>query len=192
MVSLSKGQRVSLSKDGLNKIMVGLGWDAVEGRRSFWGVTKEADIDCDAFAFLLRGGKVSKKDIVSYKNLRHSSKSVIHMGDNLTGEGDGDDEQIYIELSKVPADVDKIVIGVNIFCARQRKQHFGKIKNAFIRLVNNDSGQEMYRYDLSGDYDHKTAVIFGEVYRHNGEWKFTPIGEGTTDNSIEEVAERYR
>ena len=190
MVSLTKGQKVSLTKDGLSKLMVGLGWDEVEKKRSFFGF-QEQDIDCDAFAFLLRNGKLHDNDIVAYFNLKHNSGAVKHMGDNLTGEGDGDDEQIFINLTKLPDDVDRIIIGVNIYQARQRKQHFGKIRNAFIRLVNDENDVEMYRYDLSGDYDQKTAVIFGEVYRYKGEWKFKPIGEGTTDNSIKEVARRY-
>lgn len=198
-VSLQKGQKISLSKgnDKLEKVIVGLGWDEIEKARtggllsSLFSVSQAA-IDCDASAFLLHDGKIIKnEDIVYFGNLKHVSGTVQHLGDNLTGAGDGDDEQIVVDLSKVPADYDRIVFVVNIYQASQRKQHFGMIQNAFIRIVDNKNGQELCKYNLSENYDGMTAVIFGEVYRHNGEWKFNAIGQGTKDNSVSDLAKRY-
>ncbi len=192
-VKLQKGQKVSLSKEhaGLSKIVVGLGWDEVERKRGFFA-RKPQDIDCDAFALLLQNGKLAdKNDIVYFGNLTHYTNSVKHMGDNLTGAGDGDDEQIVIDLNAVPEKYDRIVIAVNIYQAYQRNQHFGMIKNAFIRLVDARNGQEMCIYNLTEDYSNKTAMLFGEVYRYNGEWKFNAVGQGTAEGSIGEFAQRY-
>ena len=192
-VKLQKGQKVSLSKEhaGLSKIVVGLGWDEVERKRGFFA-PKPQDIDCDAFALLLQNGKLAdKNDIVYFGNLTHYTNSVKHMGDNLTGAGDGDDEQIVIDLNAVPEKYDRIVIAVNIYQAYQRNQHFGMIKNAFIRLVDARNGQEMGIYNLTEDYSNKTAMLFGEVYRYNGEWKFNAVGQGTAEGSIGEFAQRY-
>ena len=174
-INLSKGQKVDLrmGNPGLKNIMVGLGWDV----NAF---DSGADFDLDAAAFLVgENGKCpTEKEFVFYGNLVHPSESVKHMGDNLTGEGDGDDEQIVVDLSKIPAEYDRIVIVVNIYHAVQRKQHFGMIENAFIRLVDGKNNREMCKYDLSEDYSDMTAMIFGEVYRHDGEWKFNAIGSG--------------
>ncbi len=192
-VKLQKGQKVSLSKEqpGLSKVIVGLGWDAVVQQRKLFA-PKPKDIDCDAFALLLTDGKLaSKDDIVYFGNLSHKSKSVMHMGDNLTGQGDGDDEQIVIDLDKVPAQNDKIVLAVNIYKAYDRRQHFGMIENAFIRLVDGRNNQEICIYNLTENYSGKTAMLFGEVYRHNGEWKFGAIGQGTNDGSIGDFIKRY-
>ncbi len=192
-VKLQKGQKVSLSKEqpGLSKVIVGLGWDAVVQQRKLFA-PKPKDIDCDAFALLLTDGKLaSKDDIVYFGNLSHKSKSVMHMGDNLTGQGDGDDEQIVIDLDKVPAQNDKIVLAVNIYKAYDRRQHFGLIENAFIRLVDGRNNQEICIYNLTENYSGKTAMLFGEVYRHNGEWKFGAIGQGTNDGSIGDFIKRY-
>lgn len=194
-VSLQKGQKVSLSKDnaGLSKVMIGLGWDEVQQKKRGLFSAKPQDIDCDASAFLLINGKLmGKEDIVYFGNLRHQSGTVQHMGDNLTGAGEGDDEQILVDLARVPSQYDRIVIVVNIYQAVQRKQHFGMIQNAFIRLVDERNSSEMCRYNLSEDYSGMTAMIFGEVYRHNGEWKFNAIGQGTTDPGLGELANRYR
>ena len=128
---------------------------------------------------------------ISESALAHRSGAVRHCGDNLTGAGDGDDEQIIVELTKVPETYDRLVFTVNIYQAQQRKQHFGMIRNAFIRVVDADTGSELCKYNLSENYDGKTAMIFGEVYRYNGEWKFGAIGEPTNDNSISETANRY-
>ena len=193
-VSLQKGQKVSLSKDnaGLSKVMIGLGWDEVQQKKKGFFSAKPQDIDCDASAFLLIDGKLrDKKDIVYFGNLRHPSGTVQHMGDNLTGAGEGDDEQILVDLAQVPSEYDRIVVVVNIYQAVQRKQHFGLIQNAFIRLVDGRKTTELSRYNLTDDYSGMTAMIFGEVYRHNGEWKFNAIGQGTTDPGIGELANRY-
>lgn len=196
-VSLQKGQKVSLSKgnDGLNRVVVGLGWDEAprSGGGLFGALFAPAPIDCDASAIMLRNGKlVDTKDIVYFGNLKHRSGTVMHMGDNLTGAGDGDDEQIVIDLARVPAEYDRIVMVVNIYQAAQRNQSFGMIRNAFIRIVDGRNNMEMCKYNLSENYNGMTAMIFGEVYRHNGEWKFNAIGQGTTDNSIANLAARYK
>lgn len=198
-ISLQKGQKVSLSKDnaGLAKVIVGLGWDELKsssggGLFSSLFKAQPKPIDCDASAIMLKNGKfVDQKDLVYYGNLRHKSGTVNHQGDNLTGEGEGDDEQIIIDLSKVPQEYDKIVIVVNIYQAVQRNQHFGLIENAFIRLVDARNNKEMCKYNLTDDYSGMTAMIFGEVYRHNGEWKFSAIGQGTKDPGLVELCRRY-
>lgn len=195
---LKKGQKVSLTKEsaGLSNVLVGLGWDAVESKKGFLASlfgTQTADIDCDATAILLKDGKFcDKNDVVYFGNLEHKSGTVRHMGDNLTGDGEGDDEQILIDLSKVPAEYDRIVIVVNIYDCIKRKQEFGMIKNAFIRIVDGKTNREMCKYDLSEDYSGMTAMIFGEIYRHNGEWKFNAIGQGTKDTSISELCRHYK
>lgn len=194
-VNLQKGQKVDLTKSnaGLKTIVVGLGWD--EAPRGFSLFSKRQDIDCDASAILINGatGKLNGAiDVVYYGQLMHRSGAVRHCGDNLTGAGDGDDEQIIVELTKVPADYSKIVFVVTIYQARERKQHFGMIKNAFIRIVDADSGKELCKYNLSENYDGKTAMVFGEVYRYNNEWKFGAIGEPTNDNGIGDMAARFQ
>ena len=192
-ISLQKGQKVNLSKDnaGLSKVVIGLGWDEVERKRGLFA-PKPQEIACDASALLLSGGKVTRKeDLVFFGNLRHDSGAIQHMGDNLTGAGEGDDEQIVVDLSRVPAKYDRIVIVVNIYQAVERRQHFGMIRNAFIRLVDDRNNNEMCKYNLTEDYSGMTAMVFGEVYRHNGEWKFNAIGQGTNDRSIGELANRY-
>ncbi len=193
-VKLQKGQKVSLSKDhaGLSKVIVGLGWDEVEQSSGFF-LFKKKPIDCDAFALLLQDSKLKKEsDIVYFGHLKHSSGAVKHQGDNLTGAGEGDDEQIVIQLDKVPPEYDRIVLAVNIYQAYQRKQHFGMIRNAFIRLVDARDDKELCIYNLTENYADQTAVLFGEVYRYNGEWKFNAVGQGTRDGSISEFAKRYR
>ena len=174
-VSLQKGQKVSLTKDnpGLKKVVVGLGWDV----NSF---DTGGDFDLDAAAFLLGdSGKVADSDdFVFYRNLTHSSGSVVHQGDNLTGIGDGDDEQIKVDLSKVPDSVTKIAFTVTIYEAEQRRQNFGQVNNAFIRIYNEETGEEMIRYDLGEDFSIETAAVFGELYKNGGEWKFNAIGNG--------------
>lgn len=194
-VSLKKGQKVSLTKNnaGLSKVVVGLGWDEAPRQRGLFASFNRQEIDCDAFALLLTNGKLvgGKNDIVYFSNLKHRSGSVQHMGDNLTGGGAGDDEQIIVDLSRVPAEYDRIVFAVNIYRARDRKQHFGMIRNAFIRLVDARNNSEMCIYNLSDDYSGQTAMLFGEVYRNNGEWKFNAVGQGTNDDSIGQFASRF-
>lgn len=174
-ISLQKGQKIDLTKTnpGLKKILIGLGWDI----NKYDG---GGDFDLDAAAFLLgANGKVSSdEDFVFYKNLKHKSGSVEHLGDNLTGAGEGDDEQIKIDLSKVPANVDKIDFTVTIYDADARKQKFGQVENAYIRVINDETGVELIRYDLGEDFSIETAVVVGEIYRNKGEWKFNAVGSG--------------
>ncbi|WP_413414510.1 TerD family protein [Sphingomonas sp. Sphisp140] len=173
-VSLSKGGNVSLSKEapGLKAVRVGLGWDT--------RVTDGSAFDLDASVFLLNeGGKVrSDADFVFYNNRNGGNGSVVHQGDNTTGEGSGDDEVVAVTLDQLPADVQKLSFAVTIHEAEGRRQNFGMVSNAFIRVVNADGGTEIARYDLSEDASTETAMIFGELYRHNGEWKFKAIGQG--------------
>lgn len=192
-INLQKGQKVNLTKDntGLSCVMACLGWDEAQPGNGF--LKRVQPVDCDASVFLLEDGKLSsKKDIVFFGHLRHKSKAVIHKGDNLTGAGDGDDEQIIIDLDKIPEKYDKVIIVVNIYHAKQRQQHFGMVQNAFMRLVDMSNNREILRYDLTGDYSDMAAVIFGELYRYDGEWKFSAVGQGTKDASILDVAARYR
>lgn len=198
-ISLTKGQKISLTKDntGLSKIIVGLGWDAAKPSKGIlgglFGGGDAPSIDCDASAILLKNGKfVDKSDLVYFGHLSHKSGAVNHQGDNLTGDGDGDDEQIIIDLPKVPADYDKIVIVVNIYRAKSKHQHFGMIENAYIRIIDARNNTEMCKYNLTEDYSGMTAMIFGEVYRHDDEWKFNAIGQGTTDGDLEELGRRFR
>lgn len=173
-VSLSKGGNVSLSKTDpdMKNVLIGLGWDV--------RTTDGQDYDLDASVFLLaENGKVRNDlDFIFYNNLRSADGSVEHTGDNRTGKGDGDDESIKIKLDKIPADVAKIVFVVTIHDATVRRQNFGQIEGAFIRLVNDDTQLEVARYDLTEDASTETAMLFGELYRHNGEWKFRAVGQG--------------
>jgi tellurium resistance protein TerD len=173
-VSLNKGGNVSLTKEapGLTAVNVGLGWDV--------RTTSGTDFDLDASALLLNtSGKIlSDQYFIFFNNLKSPDGSVEHMGDNLTGEGEGDDEVIKVNLNAVPAEVDKIVVAVSIYDADARQQNFGQVRNAFIRVVNQAGESEIARYDLSEDASTETAMIFGEVYRNNGEWKFRAVGQG--------------
>ena len=174
-VSLQKGQKVSITKNnpGLSKVVVGLGWDVNQ-------FDTGGDFDLDAAAFMLTdSGKVSKsEDFVFFGNLTHPSGSVQHMGDNLTGAGEGDDEQIKVELSAVPANITKIAFTVTIYDADVRRQNFGQVNNAFIRIYNEMTGEELLRYDLGEDFSIETAAVFGELYKNGDEWKFNAIGSG--------------
>lgn len=188
-VNLVKGQKLNLSKevDGLKMVVVGLGWDAA--KKGLFRSTP--NIDCDASAIIL-GTDNKYMDVVYYGNLYDASNCVRHHGDNLTGDGDGDDEQITVDLANMPSSIGKIVFAVNIYACKDRKQDFGMIKNAFIRIVDNSTGKEICKYNLSENYTGKTAMIFAEVYKKDDEWKFNAIGQGTTDNSIGELARRYK
>ncbi|MFR6292145.1 MAG: TerD family protein [Peptococcaceae bacterium] len=174
-VCLTKGQKVSLTKGnpGLKDVVVGLGWDL--NRYDTGGA-----FDLDTAAFLLtEAGKTSNSgDFVFYGNLQHASGAVTHLGDNLTGAGDGDDEQIVLDLSLMPANISRIAFTVTIYDGEARRQNFGQVSNAFIRIYNKDNGEELIRYDLGEDFSIETAIVFGELYRHNGEWKFNAIGSG--------------
>lgn len=174
-INLSKGQKVDLTKGnpGLKSVMVGLGWDV----NAF---DSGVDFDLDAAAFMLGAdGKCpTENEFVFYGNLTHKSDAVKHMGDNLTGEGDGDDEQIRVDLSKIPANISKIAFTVTIYDAETRRQNFGQVSNAFIRIVDEATGTELIRYDLGEDFSIETAVVVGEMYKHGNEWKFNAIGSG--------------
>lgn len=174
-ISLKKGQKVDLTKTnpGLKEILIGLGWDTNKYDGGF-------DFDLDSSVFLLGAdSKVTDGgDFIFFNNLKHSSGSVEHLGDNLTGAGDGDDEEIKIDLSKVPANIEKIAFTVTIYDADARKQNFGQVENAFIRVFDELNGKELIRYDLDEDFSIETAVIVGELYRNKGEWKFNAVGSG--------------
>jgi len=174
-INLSKGQKVSLTKGnpGLKKIMVGLGWDvnAFDSGSGF-------DLDASAFLTNASGKCPSEREFIFYGNLEHASGSVKHMGDNLTGEGEGDDEQIEVDLSKIPANIEKVAFTVTIYDAESRHQNFGQVSNSFIRIVDEDTNVELIRFDLGEDFSIETAVVVGELYKNNGEWKFNAIGSG--------------
>ena len=172
-ITLSKGQKVSLTKGnpGLKHIVVGLGWDTNKYDGGF-------DFDLDSAAFLLgENGKVNADtDFVFYNNLKHSSGAVEHLGDNLTGEGDGDDEQVKVDLSLVPQNISKIAFTVTIHEALERRQNFGQVSNSYVRVVDEDTNQELLNYELGEDFSIETAIVVCEIYRHNGEWKFNALG----------------
>lgn len=186
-VSLVKGQKVDLTKGnpGLSKLVVGLGWDVnkYSGGSAF-------DLDTEAFLLSSSGKVRSDSDFVFYGNLKHACGGVEHLGDNLTGEGEGDDEQIVVDLEKIPADVEKIAFTVTIYDSETRAQNFGQVENAFIRIVDQSSNTELVRYDLCEDFSIETAIVFAELYRHNGEWKFNAIGSGFA-GGLKELCQNY-
>lgn len=175
VVSLKKGNRADLTKTNpsLKKLLIGLGWDTNKYDGGF-------NFDLDAAAFLLgANGKVTKEtDFIFYNNPVHDSESVEHLGDNLTGAGDGDDEQIHIDLSKIPNNIAKVAFTVTIHEAEERSQNFGQVSNAFIRIVDETSGKEIIRYDLGEDFFSETAIVVAEIYRYKSEWKFNAVGAG--------------
>lgn len=191
-VSLQKGQKVSLSKEApqAHRILVGLGWDA-EKKGLFGG---GADFDLDASCFALRNGRLcGDKDICYFGNKEVMRGAIYHHGDNLTGEGEGDDEQITVNLDQLDSDVDRIVFVVNIYGAKLKRQSFGDVKNAFIRLVDENTNTELFRYNLSdGSVKNVAGLIFAELYRHEGAWKFSAIGEGTKESSVGALAKLYK
>lgn len=202
-INLQKGQRIDLTKGnaGLDTILVGLGWDPVEQKSSgggffsslFGSSSAGPNIDCDASVIMLKNDRVQNKgDIVYFGNLKALNGAVTHTGDNLTGEGDGDDEQIIVKLKSIPSDYNRLIFVVNIYDAAKRGQHFGMIQNAFIRIVDQTSNRELLRYNLSDNYANLTTLITGEIYRHENEWKFAALGNGTTDNSLGEIVAKYQ
>lgn len=197
-INLIKGQKIDLTKGNtsLSNLVVGLGWDPIEQASkgffsSLLGETNE--IDCDAAVFMLNSnGVLSDSDSVIYfGNLQSSCKSIIHTGDNLTGDGDGDDEQLLVSLKKIPQSIHRLVFVVNIYESRKRNQHFGMIKNAYIRIADSTSNKELLKFNLSDNFSNLTSLIAGEIYKHNNEWKFNAIGEGTRDASLGEISNRY-
>lgn len=195
-INLQKGQRISLKKEApsLTKLMCGLGWDVAQ-RSGLLGLFKpQADFDLDASVLCLNPNEklTSKSDLVYYGNLRHNSSAITHLGDNLTGKGEGDDEQILVDLPQIPNSIAKLVFVINIYDCIKRNQDFGQVKNAFVRLVDLGNNQEIARYSLSGgEYQGKTGMILAEVYRHHDEWEMAAVGEGITVNSIKEMANQY-
>jgi tellurium resistance protein TerD len=189
-VSLAKGQRVSLEKiaPGLTEVFVGLGWDIKS-------VDTGVDFDLDASVFLLGSNDklISDKHFVFFNNLTSPdpAKSIEHTGDNLTGAGDGDDEVIKVKLAQVPAEVEKVVITVTIHEAQERKQNFGQVQNAFVRIVNLQNEQEVVRYDLVEDYSTETALIMAELYRKDGEWRLNAVGAGY-QGGLKALLDRYQ
>lgn len=198
-INLQKGQKIDLTKGnaGLSEILVGLGWDPVSQNNTgflgklFGGGAPE--IDCDASVLMLNENDklVDKSNLIYYGNLKSNCSSVRHTGDNLTGDGDGDDEEIIVELQDVPPKIKKLLFVVNIYDCIKRNQTFGMIQNAYIRVVNMANKQELIRFNLSEDYSGKTALFVGEIYRYDNEWKFAAIGEGTKDASLGEIMRKY-
>ena len=174
-ISLVKGQKIDLTKGNpsLKKVIIGLGWDTNKYSGGF-------DFDLDASVFLVgSNGKTNHdEDFIFYNNLESRNKAVIHTGDNRTGEGEGDDEQIILEFDKMPADVDKMAVTVTIYEAMERGQNFGQVSNAYVRVIDEATGSELIRYDLGEDFSVETAIVVCEIYRHNGEWKFSAVGSG--------------
>jgi tellurium resistance protein TerD len=173
-ISLSKGGNISLSKTdpGIKKAVIGLGWDprATDGQ--------EFDLDASLFMLSANGRVMNDQGFIFYGQMRSQDGSIEHTGDNRSGQGEGDDEQVKVSLDKVPAEIDKLAITVTIHEAQARGQSFGQVANAFIRILNEETGREVARYDLAEDASTETAMIFGELYRHNGEWKFRAVGQG--------------
>ncbi|WP_371176287.1 TerD family protein [Bacillus atrophaeus] len=196
-ISLEKGQRIDLTKGkaGLSKLLIGLGWDPVSAGGGFLGKLfggGGANIDCDASVLMLDNDKFTeKKNLIYFGHLKSSCGSVKHTGDNLTGDGEGDDEQILVDLTKVPSHINKLVFVVNIYDCVKRKQDFGMIQNAFIRVVDQSKNEELVKYNLKENYSGKTSLIAAEIYRQGSEWKFAAVGEGTNDTRLEELIRRY-
>lgn len=201
-INLVKGQKIDLTKgrSGLSSIMVGLGWDPVETKKSggflgglLGGGGGGADIDCDASVIMLdENGKLKgKENLIYFGNKKSKDGSVVHSGDNLTGEGDGDDETINVDLKRISPAIHRLIFVVNIYNAQKKKQDFGMIQNAFIRLVDNQSKEELVHYNLTENYAGKMSLVTGELYRQGTEWKFSATGEGTTDPDIGSIANKY-
>jgi len=194
-INLQKGQRISLKKEApsLTRLMCGLGWDVVDRSRGLNSMFK-ADYDLDASVLCLDENDQLKgnSNVVYFGNLSHQSGSITHLGDNLTGAGEGDDEQIIVDLPKIPTEIAKLVFVVNIYDAVKRKHDFGQVENAFVRLVDLDNNQEIARYTLSGnDYQGKTSMLLAEVYRHNDEWKMAAVGNGLELDGLQQVVNHY-
>lgn len=197
-INLLKGQKIDLTKgnDTLSNLLVGLGWDPIQKPStgflsSLFSTTHE--IDCDAAVFMLNTNGVipNPESVVYFGNLRSSCGSIVHTGDNLTGDGDGDDEQLLVSLNKIPQSIHRLVFVVNIYESRKRNQHFGMIENAYIRISDSKTGKELMKFNLSDNFNNLTSLIAGEIYRYNNEWKFSAIGEGTSDSSLGELSNRY-
>lgn len=183
-INLQKGQKIDLTKgnDQIKKLIIGLGWDAVKKGTH--------NVDCDTSVLILDSNE-KLKEMVYFGNKTSSNKSIMHSGDNLTGLGDGDDEVIVVDIPNLPTDVNKLMFVVNIYKCDDRNQDFGLVSNAYIRILNESTKAELARFNLSEDYAGRTALIAGEIYRYNGEWKFNALGQGTNDKSLKEMANKY-
>lgn len=197
-INLQKGQRISLSKEapGLTKLICGLGWDVAKrsGGGLFGTFSNAPDYDLDASVICLdQNGRVNNNaNVIYFSNLSHSSGAITHLGDNRTGAGEGDDEQILVDLSRIPSQIVKLVFTVNIYDCISRKQDFGQVQNAFVRLVNQSNNQELAKYNLSGsEYQGMTGMLMAEIYRHNDEWKMAAIGNGVKVNGLQELVQTY-
>ena len=186
-IQLKKGQKIDLTKGnpGLKHIVVGLGWDT----NMFDGGD---DFDLDVSLFMVgKSGKVEQdEDFIFYNNLKHPSEAVEHLGDNRTGDGDGDDEEILVDFSKMPDRIEKIAVTVTIYEAKERRQNFGQVNNSYVRLLNSDNDEELLRYDLGEDFSIETAVVVCEIYKNNGEWKFSAVGAGF-EGGLEALCKQY-
>lgn len=182
-VKLTKGATVSLKKEApnLRRVLIGLGWDPV---KPFLGVGPNMDIDASVICIDKNGREDA---VVYYHNLKQYSGAIRHYGDNLTGDGDGDDEQIEINLDEIPHRIEKLAVIINIYEAYSRKQHFGKVRNCFVHATDVDTNKELVRYDIDGNYNGLTGIFVADIYRDNGEWKFEAIGEGTKVRNIQEM-----
>lgn len=193
-INLKKGQRISLTKEdpSLKQIMCGLGWDVAPKSGGFFGGNKQFDLDSSVICLNADKKLTDVKNIIYFGNLRHSSSAIAHQGDNLTGAGEGDDEVINIDLPMIPDNIAYLVFTINIYKCRERKQDFGMVDNAFVRLVNRTSNKELARYNLSGtEYKGMTGMILAEVYRHNQDWKMAAVGNGFQINTLADIAKIY-
>jgi len=196
-INLEKGQRISLTKEalGLTKVMCGLGWDIAkkaDGGRLGNSNTRNLDLDASVICLDDKGKINDIANVVYFGNLSHRSGAITHLGDNPTGEGEGDDEQVIVDLDKVPVEIARLVFTVNIYEGIARKQDFAMVKNAFVRLVNMSNNKELARYNLSGlEYMGMTGIMIAEIYRHNNEWKMGAIGNGVRANGLEELVKSY-
>ncbi|KAA0948528.1 TerD family protein [Sporosarcina sp. ANT_H38] len=200
-IILQKGQKIDLTKShpGLEKITVGLGWDPIQkkaggllGGLFGGGASGGSNMDIDASVIMLQDDKfLGKDDLVYFGNLKSKCGSVTHAGDNTTGAGDGDDEQVIVDLKKVPANVNKLVFVVNIYDCVKRKQDFGQVENAFIRVMNSANNEELMKFNLSENYAGSTSLTVGEIYRHGSEWKFGAVGSGSSDAGLGDMVKRY-
>ncbi|WP_301107569.1 TerD family protein [Sporosarcina sp.] len=198
-IVLQKGQRIDLTKGnpGLRKIVVGLGWDPIQKKAGgllggLFGGGGGANMDIDASVIMLQDDRfVSNDNLIYFGNLKSKCRSVLHTGDNITGEGDGDDEQVIVELNKVPEKINKLIFVVNIYDCIKRKQDFGQVENAYIRVVNSASNEELLKFNLSENYSGSTSLTVAEIYRHGSEWKFGALGAGSTDPGLSEIVRRF-
>ena len=198
-INLKKGQRISLEKEapGLQRLMCGLGWDVSKSSRGgllggLFSQTQDFDLDASVLCLDANDQIKSKANLVYFGNLRHNSGAIAHLGDNLTGQGEGDDEQIIVDLTKMPLGIAKLIFVVNIYNSLERKQDFGQVNNAFVRLVDMSNNKEIARYNLSGqEYQGNTGMIMAEIYRQNKQWQMSALGKGIRVRNLEELMRSY-